>query len=637
MSKTITCSILGIMFMLVFSPLTSSVFAQENLILLPGEKGKNNGPEFIPGRYIVVLEEGISPEEVIRDKGIVPDHVYSHALNGFAGSFSPKSFEKLKNDPRVDFIQQDQILHMYAQDIPTGIDRIDVDSNSIANIDNTDDRVDVDIAILDTGVSELSDLNVIKKVNCASGGPFNQNCKNGGSDGNGHGTHVAGTSAALDNSEGVVGVAPGAKIWSVKVLDNNGRGYYSWIIAGIDYVTANANKIEVANMSLGGSGSDDGNCGKTEGDAMHQAICASVDAGVVYVVAAGNSANDAKNHVPAAYDEVLTVSALADFDGQPGENGSPTCRADEDDTRANFSNFGQDVDVIAPGVCIESTWKDGSLKTISGTSMAAPHVTGAMALYLSENPKPTSTTDVENVMTSFLATYTIPHDDTNGYNTIGDPDGVNEPLLYVGDGTQNISPTPTKPDAPRNLQANPGDKQITLTWDVPFSNGGDVIFDYHVYDNLGNLIATVGTDLTYTDTGLTNDQEYSYKITAENINGESDYSNVDSAIPSEPNNDPISATFTYSGEGGKNSDKHLLVTIELLQGVSPLSGSNIVIILTDGNTSWDGEGTTGSDGSVTFSLKNASHACYATTVISIDGSQTSLSDISCTLWPLEQN
>ena len=218
-------------------------------------------PEFIPNRYIVVLEDGVSPQDVIRDKGVVPDFVYNHALNGFAGQFSPVSIEKLNQDPRVIFIQQDQKMHIFAHDIPTGIDRMDVETNSIANIDHIDDRVNVDIAILDTGVFDLPGLNVVHSVDCSGGGPFGGSCSPGGSDGHGHGTHVAGTIAALDNGGLVVGVAPGANIWAIKVLDNKGSAYTSWIVGGIDYVTANADQIEVVNMSLGGPGFDDGFCG----------------------------------------------------------------------------------------------------------------------------------------------------------------------------------------------------------------------------------------------------------------------------------------------------------------------------------------------------------------------------------------
>ena len=145
---------------------------------------------------------------------------------------------------------------------------------------------------------------------------------------------MAGTIGAINNSSGVVGVAPGIPIYSVRVLNNQGSGSFSSIICGIDWVTANAARlnIKVANMSLGGSGTDDGNCGNSNADAMHKAICTSVAAGVTYVVAAGNSNVDFSGFVPAAYNEVLTVTAAADYNGQPGGGAAATCRAGIDDT-----------------------------------------------------------------------------------------------------------------------------------------------------------------------------------------------------------------------------------------------------------------------------------------------------------------
>src|SRR5207244_890227 len=192
-------------------------------------------------------------------------------------------------------------------------------------------------------------------------------------DGNGHGTHVAGAIGARDNGIGVVGVAPSARLWSIRVLDSSGSGSFSQIICGIDWLTANgpARGIKVANMSLGGVGADDGACGNLNNDALHRAICNSVTrAGITYVVAAGNSATDLRGQVPAAYDEVLTVTAMADFNGQPGGGAASTCRSDVDDTAADFSNFAtlvadQAHTIAAPGVCILSTWKGGSYNTIS--------------------------------------------------------------------------------------------------------------------------------------------------------------------------------------------------------------------------------------------------------------------------------
>jgi subtilisin len=193
-------------------------------------------------------------------------------------------------------------------------------------------------------------------------------------------------------------------------------------MCGVDWVTANATSIEVANMSLGGSGTkpSTGSGCATE-DAYHDAICRSVQAGVTYIVAAGNSTTDAATAVPIAYDEVITVSALADFDGLSGGLAASTCRADVDDTFASFSNYGSAVDLIAPGVCINSTWLGGTYKAISGTSMAGPHVAGAAALYLSQHTGATPST-VKAALQSAGGTDWAGEDD---------PDGFKEPLLNV--------------------------------------------------------------------------------------------------------------------------------------------------------------------------------------------------------------
>lgn len=378
-----------------------------------------------PSRYIVVLQDWVTdPGAVAAEHASAHaagvSHVYGTAIKGYAAVIPAERIAAIEADDRVAYVAEDAPVSIAAkpvsrppQSVPTGIDRIDADLSATSAIDGTDQRVDVDVAVIDTGIdTSHTDLNVAGGKNCATGKSYK--------DGNGHGTHVAGTIGALDDAYGVVGVAPGARLWAVRVLDNSGSGWRSWVICGIDWVTANASTIEVANMSLGGSGADDGNCGATNDDPEHAAICASVGAGVTYAVAAGNSATDASTQVPAAYDEVITVSALADFDGKPGGLAAPTCRNDEDDTFANFSNFGADVDIIAPGVCINSTWKGGGYNTISGTSMASPHVAGAAALYLAKNPG----TAPAAVQVALKAAGTV--DDWTG-----DPDGTKEPLLKV--------------------------------------------------------------------------------------------------------------------------------------------------------------------------------------------------------------
>jgi subtilisin family serine protease len=383
-------------------------------------------PNAAPDQYIVVFKDGVADpagkaHRLAAAHGLTLLHTYLHALKGFAAVIPTAHLAQIQADPSVAYITPDQVVSITDQTLPTGIDRIDGELSSTVS-GNGSGTVNVDVAVIDTGIDRSHpDLDVVGGINCVPG-------NSGFEDQYGHGTHVAGTIGALDNGIGVVGVAPGARLWAVRVLGASGSGSTSSVVCGIDWVTANAATIEVANMSLGGSGSDDGNCGRTVPDAMHQAICNSVAAGVTYAVSAGNSADDAANQVPAAYDEVITVSALADFDGKPGGLGAPTCRADEDDTLANFSNFGADIDLIAPGVCILSTVPINGLvgsttgyRRLSGTSMSSPHVAGAAALYKSAHPS-AKPSQIKNA---------LQHAGNLNWNNGDDPDGIKEVLLNV--------------------------------------------------------------------------------------------------------------------------------------------------------------------------------------------------------------
>jgi subtilisin family serine protease len=245
-------------------------------------------------------------------------------------------------------------------------------------------------------------------------------------DDSGHGTHIAGIAAAIDNGQGIVGVAPGARVWAVKVLDENGSGSFSDVICGLNWVVKNRGTIDVVNLSLSGRGSD----GPCESSALHQAVCNVVNSGVPVVVVAGNQGTNASTRVPASFDEVITVSGMADSDGAPGHLGPGTCSGLADDTFLPFSNHGADVDIAAPGDCIISLWKDDKRRTQSGTSSASPHVAGAVGYFVQSftygngvRPSP------DQVRTWLLTQASRPQNSEFGFS--GDPDGIPEPILWL--------------------------------------------------------------------------------------------------------------------------------------------------------------------------------------------------------------
>lgn len=378
----------------------------------------------IPSSYIVVFNDDVNTDMAANElKGRFDLSVgfrYRHALRGMAVKMPETLLGRLAADPRVAYIEPDVIVSIDAQTLPTGIDRINADLDPVARIDGVNDAMNVDIAILDTGIDlDHPDLNVFRYAYCKTQGPFNANCAgndSGANDVNSHGTHVAGTAAAIDNGSGVVGVAPGARLWAVKVLENNGTGAGSQVLAGVDYVTAHADEIDVANMSLTGQGTF---------ASLDTAINNAVNAGVVFTLAAGNDGRDVSQSFPAGNPNAITVSALEDYDGKPGGLSGNS----QDDTFAGFSNYGSGVDIMAPGRNIRSTIPGGGLGDKNGTSMAAPHVAGAAALYLSQNPGASPAT-VKSVL---LASGDVaPCANSSDGTCADDPDGIQEPLLMLG-------------------------------------------------------------------------------------------------------------------------------------------------------------------------------------------------------------
>ncbi|MEA2390357.1 MAG: hypothetical protein QOK31_466 [Solirubrobacteraceae bacterium] len=346
-----------------------------------------------PGRepVIVVLRGGSMALDrhvarLMRAAGVTPKLRYRAALDGFSASVTEGQLRRLRHDPEVAFVTPDAKVTATGtpvapgETVPAGIRRIGAVTTTEAHGASTSA-----VAVLDTGVALTQpDLNVVSGTNCIKPGTT-------AADDNGHGTHVAGTIAARNNGSGVVGVSPGTRVYAVKVLGSNRSGTLSQLLCGINWVAANAAtlNIKVANMSISGAGGNDNNCGNTNKDAEHKAICAAVSTGVSFVVSAGNNATNFSTSVPAAYPEVLTATATTDTDGSPGGHGAvPTCKKGEtDDSYGTYSNYAvaaadQAHVVAAPGTCVISDSRTTGTATYYGTSQAAPHVAGAVALCL---------------------------------------------------------------------------------------------------------------------------------------------------------------------------------------------------------------------------------------------------------------
>ncbi|MFF3427149.1 S8 family serine peptidase [Streptomyces sp. NPDC002602] len=320
----------------------------------------------VPGSYIVTLNDSAarstadSGKAVAKRYGARIDRTYSAALNGYSVEVSEAQARKLAADPAVRSVVQNRTFTVDAtQPNPPswGLDRIDQRALPLDNSYTYPDKAGEGVTayIIDTGV-RISHTDFGTRASYGYDAIDNDNTAQ---DGHGHGTHVAGTVGGT-----AYGVAKKAKIVGVRVLNNQGSGTTAQVVAGIDWVTRNAVKPAVANMSLGG-GAD---------SALDTAVRNSIAAGITYAVAAGNESTDASTKSPARVAEAITVGATTNTDA-----------------KASYSNYGSILDLFAPGSSITSSWGTGdtATNTISGTSMASPHVAGAAALYLSQNPTST--------------------------------------------------------------------------------------------------------------------------------------------------------------------------------------------------------------------------------------------------------
>ena len=421
--------VLSLVLSIVLTP--CNLKAQEN----------SNISEPIPGQYIVKFKDSNETasekaDKLVKAHGCKTLQVYEHVFKGASIELSSDKVKDLTEDPSVEKVVQDFTVSAFdrpsdnsnpkttggmggtsSQVIPTGINWIDAELNI------TNEGLGTTVAVLDTGIDFKHPDLMVNKLLSRDFTPDGT----GGNDDNrsidGHGTHCAGVIAALDNTTGVLGVGSKIDLVSVKVLDRSGSGAFSWIIAGLDYVTAHADVIGVTNSSFGATGGTNPSQSFLDSsNLLRQAYQRAANAGVINVVAAGNEAVDvtSSNAVPAMYPEVITASAVNDGDGQQGN-----------DSWASFSNFGTEVDVIAPGVNILSTAIGGGTSSLSGTSFSSPHVSGTVALYIARNGRPANGN--AQFLSSLISAISKPRSPLAGEPA----DGYTEPSCYAnGAGLQ---------------------------------------------------------------------------------------------------------------------------------------------------------------------------------------------------------
>ncbi len=474
--------------------------------------------EAIPGEYIVVFRDEVPdvPETATR---LIGKHsgtkrfTYTRALKGFAARLPEAAVQALRLDPAVAYIEQDQVMRAITLQTGAtwGIDRVDQRNLPLSTTyEFNADGTGVTAYIIDTGIRfdhlEFGGRAFTGFDAVTTGGTA--------ADCNGHGTHVAGTVGGT-----TYGIAKNVRLVAVRVLGCTGSGTTAGVIAGIDWVTGNhaAGAPAAANMSLGGGAST----------ALDNAVINSINDGVTYGVAAGNSNADACLSSPARAGPALTV-------------GSTTIA----DARSSFSNFGTCVDIFAPGSSITSAWHTGptATNTISGTSMATPHLVGAAVLYLQTNTAATPA-QVESALESNA---------TSGKVTSA---GTGSPNLLLYTAFISAGPPPPPPAAPSGLTAATVDQQrIDLAWTDNSANESGFELQRSTDGFTTFFVINLGANVTsFSNTGLAASTIYGYRVLAKNAGGSSVFSNTATATTSAaPPDAPPVARYTWSCTGSRN-------------------------------------------------------------------------------------